>query len=189
MPPKKGKKLKKVKQWEKKSELIFEEGTDETDVLELNLYTDINDNFFNEASRIVQFLMEAERFFEASRIKRYADIIFNLHRRYVEEVNDNEVLRPQIISTENKLRLALDLTATSEEALQKLRDTLGDAWKESDAAALREQLVQEKLQEVLIKCEGLGDRDTGKTDDAADFVSYILNPTLEKSCFGKENSY
>ncbi|KAL7725353.1 hypothetical protein ACLKA6_009770 [Drosophila palustris] len=170
MPPKKGaKKLKKTKQWEKKSELAFEDGTDETDVLELNLYTDINDNFFNEASRIVQFLMEAERFFEASRIKRYADIIFNLHRRYVEEVNDNETLRPQIISTEQKLRLALELTATSEEALQKLKNTLGDAWKESDASALREQLVQEKLQEVLIKCEGLGDRDSSKTDDAAEF--------------------
>nr|DAA06426.1 TPA_inf: occludin-related Y protein [Drosophila erecta] len=151
------------------AQLLFPEEIDETDVLDLNLYSDINDDFFNEANRVVQFLMEAKRHFEASRIKRYSDIIFNLHRRYVDEVNDNEVLRPQILSSENKLRLALELTATSEEAMQKLKDSLGDAWKESDASALREQLVQEKLHEVLIKCEGLADRNSGTTDDTAEF--------------------
>lgn len=112
--------------------------------------------------------MEAQRFFEAARIKRYADIIFNLHRRYVSEVDENGVLRPKIASSETKLRLALEITATSEEALQKLKDKLGDAWKESDASALREQLVQEKLQEVLIKCEGIGEQDSGAKDDAAE---------------------
>lgn len=112
--------------------------------------------------------MEAQRFFEASRIKRYADIIYNLHRRYVEEVDENGILRPKIASSEIKLRLALEITATSEEALQKLKDKLGDAWKESDASALREQLVQEKLQEVLIKCEGIGEQDSGAKDDAAE---------------------
>ncbi|XP_033172768.1 uncharacterized protein LOC117149987, partial [Drosophila mauritiana] len=163
------KKTKKANNVDENSEpqLLFQEVIEETDVLDLNLYSDINDDFFNEANRVVQFLMEAKRHFEASRIKRYSDIIFNLHRRYVEEVNDNEVLRPQILSSEKKLRLALELTSTSEEAMQKLRDLLGDAWKESDASALREQLVQEKLQEVLIKCEGLGDRNSGTTDDTA----------------------
>ncbi|XP_070144445.1 cilia- and flagella-associated protein 58 [Drosophila kikkawai] len=165
------KKSKKTNDTEKilEPELMYDEGVDDTDVLELNLYSDINDDFFHEANRVVQFLMEAKRHFEASRIKRYSDIIFNLHRRYVDEVNDNEVLRPQILSSENKLRLALELTATSEEAMQKLKEALGDAWKESDASALREQLVQEKLQEVLIKCEGLTDRNSGTTDDAAEF--------------------
>nr|DAA06421.1 TPA_inf: occludin-related Y protein [Drosophila grimshawi] len=169
MPATKAKKLKTVKQSENKSVPIYIENTDETNVMELNLYTDINDTFFNEASRLVQFLMESECFFEASRIKRYADIIFNLHRSYVAEVNDNAVMRPQIISAEHKLRLALEFSASSEDALLKLKETLGVAWKESDTSTLREQLVQEKLQEVLIKFEGLADRDTGKTDDAADF--------------------
>ncbi|XP_032308016.1 uncharacterized protein LOC116655072 [Drosophila ananassae] len=170
MAPKEKKKTKRPNDVEKslEPELVYEDIVDETDVLELNLYSDINDDFFNEANRVVQFLMEAKRHFEASRIKRYSDIIFNLHRRYVDEVNDNEVLRPQILSSENKLRFALELTAASDEAMQKLKDTLGDAWKESDASALREQLVQEKLQEVLIKCEGLADRNSGTTDDAAE---------------------
>ncbi|KRF97414.1 uncharacterized protein Dwil_GK27499, partial [Drosophila willistoni] len=150
------------------TDIIFEEKEDEIDVLELNLYTDINDDFFNEANRIVQILMESQRHYEASRIKRYADIIFNLHRRYVDEVNENEILRPQIISSEGKLRLALELSATSEEAMENFKEALGDAWRESDVSAFREQLVQEKLQEVLIKCEGLADRNIGKTDDAAE---------------------
>ncbi|XP_030370286.1 cilia- and flagella-associated protein 58 [Scaptodrosophila lebanonensis] len=170
MPPKKKDKKKKEKEPEVvEPELKFESKLEETDVLELNLYSDLNDGFFNEASRIVQFLMENQRHFEASRIKRYSDIIFNLHRRYVEEVDSNNILRPQISSAENKLRLALELTSTSEDTMQKLKESLGDAWKESDAAALREQLVQEKLQEVLMKCEGLGDRDAGKSDDASEF--------------------
>ncbi|XP_032583058.1 uncharacterized protein LOC116803458 [Drosophila sechellia] len=154
------KKTKKANNVDENSEpqLLFQEVIEETDVLDLNLYSDINDDFFNEANRVVQFLMEAKRHFEASRIKRYSDIIFNLHRRYV----------VGILSSEKKLRLALELTSTSQEAMQKLRDLLGDAWKESDASALREQLVQEKLQEVLIKCEGLGDRNSGTTDDTAE---------------------
>lgn len=35
-----------------KVELVYSEPVDETDVLALNLYSDINDNFFNEASRV-----------------------------------------------------------------------------------------------------------------------------------------
>lgn len=35
-----------------KVELTYSEPVDETDVLALNLYSDINDNFFNEASRV-----------------------------------------------------------------------------------------------------------------------------------------
>nr|DAA06424.1 TPA_inf: occludin-related Y protein [Drosophila willistoni] len=172
MAPKKDKKKnKRIKDPKKtlETDIIFEEKEDEIDVLELNLYTDINDDFFNEANRIVQILMESQRHYEASRIKRYADIIFNLHRRYVDEVNENEILRPQIISSEGKLRLALELSATSEEAMENFKEALGDAWRESDVSAFREQLVQEKLQEVLIKCEGLADRNIGKTDDAAEF--------------------
>lgn len=48
MPPKKGGKKAK----DEKAELVYSEPVDETDVLELNLYSDINDNFFNEASRV-----------------------------------------------------------------------------------------------------------------------------------------
>ncbi|XP_033237219.1 cilia- and flagella-associated protein 58 isoform X1 [Drosophila pseudoobscura] len=163
------KKINKPKETDIEEPLIFNEIMDEADVLELNLFTDINEAFFNEANRVVQVLMEAKRNFEASRIKRYTDIIFNLHRLYVDEVIDNDFLRPRIVSSENKLRLALELTLTSEEAVQKLKEALGDAWKESDSSALREQLVQEKLQEVLIKCDGLGDINSGLTDDAAEF--------------------
>lgn len=35
-----------------KVEVVYSEPVDETDVLALNLYSDINDSFFNEASRV-----------------------------------------------------------------------------------------------------------------------------------------
>lgn len=77
-------------------------------------------------AQTIQMLMEKGRTFEASRIKRYTDIIYNLHRRYVEEVKENEQLRPQVERAENKLRLALELTATSEESMQYLKEALGN---------------------------------------------------------------
>lgn len=70
-------------------------------------------------------LMEKGRTFEASRIKKYTDIIYNLHRRYVEQLKENEELRPQVIRAENKFRLALELTATSEESMEYLKEALG----------------------------------------------------------------
>lgn len=68
--------------------------------------------------------MEASRVYEASKMKKYVDIIFNLHRYYAEEVKETSVLRPQVIRAENKLRLALELTANSEEAMERLREAL-----------------------------------------------------------------
>lgn len=68
--------------------------------------------------------MEASHVYEASKMKKYVDIIFNLHRHYAEEVKETSVLRPQVIRAENKLRLALELTANSEEAMERLREAL-----------------------------------------------------------------
>jgi len=48
------KKPKKVNNVDNTSEpeVLFHEVIDETDVLELNLYSDINDDFFNESNRV-----------------------------------------------------------------------------------------------------------------------------------------
>lgn len=54
MAPKEKKKTKRPNDVEKslEPELVYEDIVDETDVLELNLYSDINDDFFNEANRV-----------------------------------------------------------------------------------------------------------------------------------------
>ncbi|XP_013101753.2 cilia- and flagella-associated protein 58 [Stomoxys calcitrans] len=136
---------------------------------ELDLMTDLNDEFFNQSNKTIQQLMEYGRTFEASRIKKYTDIIFNLHRRYVDEVKENEQLRPQVQKAENKLRLALELTAISEESMQYLKEALGNAWKESDASLSREQDIQEKFQEILMKCETFQRKQTENQDESAEF--------------------
>lgn len=76
----------------------------------------------------MQMLMEKGRTYEASKIKKYTDIIFKLHRKYVEELKENSELRPQISTAENKLKMALELTENSEEAMQHLKQTLGGCY-------------------------------------------------------------
>lgn len=58
-PNKDKKKSKKTADTEKilEPELLYDDGVDETDVLELNLYSDINDDFFHEANRVWSFLL------------------------------------------------------------------------------------------------------------------------------------
>lgn len=68
--------------------------------------------------------MENGRTFEASKIKQYTDLLFKLHRRYVEEVKENEELKPMVTKAETTLRMALELTANSEEAMTHLKQSL-----------------------------------------------------------------
>lgn len=124
--------------------------------------------------------------YEASKIKKYVDLIYNLHHKYVEELKENEQLRPKVIEADNKLRIALELTAYSQEDMEKLKEALGKdsnyflkynesnslflgfAWKESDASQLREQIIQEKLQELLIKCESYENKSSEQQDENAE---------------------
>lgn len=73
--------------------------------------------------------MQRGRNVEAATIKRYVDLLFRVHRRYSEEVKKNEELIPQISIAENKLRIALELTANSEETMQHLKEALGNLKK------------------------------------------------------------
>uniref|UniRef100_A0A1A9WYN0 Cilia- and flagella-associated protein 58 central coiled coil domain-containing protein n=1 Tax=Glossina brevipalpis TaxID=37001 RepID=A0A1A9WYN0_9MUSC len=136
---------------------------------EFDLLQDLNEEFFGKASKLIQNLMERGRIFEASKIKKYSDLLFKVHRRYSEEVRKVEELQPLIGQAEEKLRLALELTANSEETMQILKETLGDAWRESDASLYREEEIQEKLQEVLLKCESFESKEAEKQDDSAEF--------------------
>uniref|UniRef100_A0A1A9VFT5 Cilia- and flagella-associated protein 58 central coiled coil domain-containing protein n=1 Tax=Glossina austeni TaxID=7395 RepID=A0A1A9VFT5_GLOAU len=136
---------------------------------EIDLLQDLNDEFFGKASKLIQNLMERGRIFEASKIKKYSDLLFKVHRKYSEEVRKVEELQPLIGQAEEKLRLALELTANSEETMQHLKETLGDAWRESDASLYREEEIQEKLQEVLLKCESFESKEAEKQDDSAEF--------------------
>ncbi|XP_023292258.2 cilia- and flagella-associated protein 58-like [Lucilia cuprina] len=176
MPPKKtasengkkDKKDKKKKEPEPEPEPPLQDSLMSVVEKDLDLIKDLNEDFFARANKIIQMLMERGRTFEASKIKQYTDIIFKLHRKYVEEVKENEELKPQVAQADAKLRIALELTANSEEAMQHLKKALSDAWHESDAALTREQEIQEKFQEVLVKCENFENKET-KQDENAEF--------------------
>ncbi|XP_037817937.1 cilia- and flagella-associated protein 58 [Lucilia sericata] len=176
MPPKKsaaengkkGKKDKKKKEAETEPEPPIQDSLMSVVEKDLDLIKDLNEEFFARGNKIIQMLMERGRTFEASKIKQYTDIIFKLHRKYVEEVKENEELKPQVAKADTKLRIALELTANSEEAMQHLKKALSDAWHESDAALTREQEIQEKFQEVLMKCENFENKET-KQDENAEF--------------------
>lgn len=68
--------------------------------------------------------MENGRTFEASKIKQYTDLLFRLHRRYVEQIKENEELKPMVAKAETTMRMALVLTANSDEAMQHLKQSL-----------------------------------------------------------------
>ncbi|XP_067624478.1 cilia- and flagella-associated protein 58-like [Eurosta solidaginis] len=170
MPPKKAKgKKKKEPPQEEPPEPPIQMSAISMHEREFDLLEDLNDDFFSSANQTIQKLMENNRIYEASKIKKYVDIIFNLHRRYAEEVKETALLRPQVLRAENKLRLALELTANSEEAMERLREALSKAWMESDASLLREQDTQERLQEVMLKCEGIESKEVKKQDDTSEF--------------------
>ncbi|KAM7361002.1 LOW QUALITY PROTEIN: occludin-Related Y [Cochliomyia hominivorax] len=174
MPPKKAQKNeKKDKKSKKKPEPELEPPIQDslTSVQEkdLDLISDLNDEFFNRANKIIQMLMERGRSYEASKIKQYIDIIYKLHRKYVEEVKENEELKPQVARADTKLKMALELTANSEEAMQHLKKALTEAWHESDAAVMREQEIQEQFQAILLKCEDFQGKGSEEQDDNAEF--------------------
>ncbi|TMW51372.1 hypothetical protein DOY81_003555 [Sarcophaga bullata] len=168
MPPKE-KKGKKKKEPEKPPEPVYPESLMSVIEKDLDLINDLNDEFFLKATKIVQILMENGRTFEASKIKQYTDLLFRLHRRYVEEVKENEELKPMVTKAETTLRMALELTANSEEAMTHLKQSLHDAWRESDAALAREQEIQEQFQEVLTRCEKFEQKESEKQDENAEF--------------------
>lgn len=56
--------------------------------------------------------------------------------------------------------------------------TVGKAWMESDASLLREQDTQERLQEVMIKCEGLESKEVKKQDDTSEWVGRNIDVAL-----------
>ncbi|XP_065359816.1 cilia- and flagella-associated protein 58-like [Calliphora vicina] len=176
MPPKKsiakagkkGKKDKKKEEPEPEAEPPLQDSVTSVQEKDLDLIQDLNEEFFARANKIIQMLMERGRTFEASKIKQYTDIIFKLHRKYVEEVKENEELKPQVAKADTKLKMALELTANSEEAMQHLKQSLSEAWHESDAALMREQEIQEKFQEILMKCENFESKES-KQDENAEF--------------------
>uniref|UniRef100_A0A1B0FI93 Cilia- and flagella-associated protein 58 central coiled coil domain-containing protein n=1 Tax=Glossina morsitans morsitans TaxID=37546 RepID=A0A1B0FI93_GLOMM len=166
---KQGEKKKKKKEPEGEGLPPLQDSETSLQEREIDLLQDLNDEFFAKASKLIQNLMERGRIFEASKIKKYSDLLFKVHRKYSEEVRKVEELQPLIGQAEEKLRLALELTANSEETMQHLKETLGDAWRESDASLYREEEIQEKLQEVLLKCESFESKEAEKQDDSAEF--------------------
>lgn len=115
----------------------------------------VKDDLFKSGDLLLQHLAEEDYQDEAAQIKQVLSIIKRLHAAYVEEFNETSRLRPMINEANFKFDLALELTGQSQEAMNELKKAISDAWREADASKEREAVIQEKLQEIMLKCKDL----------------------------------
>lgn len=115
----------------------------------------IKDDLFKSGDLLLQHLAEEDYQDEAAQIKQVLSIIKRLHAAYVEEFNETSRLRPMINEANFKFNLALELTGQSQEAMNELKKAISNAWKEADASKDREAVIQEKLQEIMLRCKDL----------------------------------
>lgn len=70
-------------------------------------------------------MMQNNRLGDAAHMKKTFDILSSLHRKYLSELKDNEKLKPLVERADIKLKLAIELTGNSEEAMSRIKEALG----------------------------------------------------------------
>ncbi|XP_030370786.1 cilia- and flagella-associated protein 58 [Scaptodrosophila lebanonensis] len=146
---------------------LFQDFDDQIDVTQLDLIKDLNDEFFSTSNRLIQVVAESVNAFVAGKLKRYVDLLALMHTRYVGEVESAKAMKHRVHDADEKLRLALETTATSESMFDHLRDSLAEAWRAADAAENREALMQRQVialepKENLVKHSSVSDEDHNK---------------------------
>lgn len=123
---------------------LAEQFKDSVDAAQLDLLVDLNEEFFQDSYLLVQTLSTRDSFV-AGKIKRYVDILVRLHARYATEVDEVKTLRLKVRTADEKLELALRTTSTSEAVMEKLRESLEEAWRNEDVTKNREEMRQIQL--------------------------------------------
>ncbi|XP_017039052.1 cilia- and flagella-associated protein 58 [Drosophila ficusphila] len=121
---------------------------DSVDAAQLNLVSDLNTEFFADSYQLVQFLSERNASL-AAKFKLYVDILFRLHGHYVTEVTQAQVMNQKMKTADEKLRLALRTTATSESMMEHLRESLEEAWRNEDTIKNRQETLQIQLTSLV----------------------------------------
>ncbi|XP_055905296.1 cilia- and flagella-associated protein 58 [Eupeodes corollae] len=173
MPPKpkvKGKgKSKPVAPIVEEEKIIEAPSQDSIPDKDVDLVNDLNDEFFNSANKTIQNLVQTKNLRDAGRVRKFISILHNIHKKYLEELKINEELKPQVERANVKLRLAIELVGNSQEAMDRMKEVLGDSWRETDASLSREQDVQEKLYLLMAKLAEFEEKENEKKDDNAEF--------------------
>ncbi|EDW98540.1 cilia- and flagella-associated protein 58 [Drosophila yakuba] len=121
---------------------------DSVEPAQINLVRDLDEKFFSNSYQLVQDL--SERFpFLAGKVKMYVDILFRLHTHYVSEVDQGRAMHEKVRTADEKLRMALRTTSTSEAMMEHLRESLEDAWRNEDATKNREETMQLQLMSLV----------------------------------------
>ncbi|KAH8355938.1 hypothetical protein KR200_003293, partial [Drosophila serrata] len=127
---------------------LAERFKDTVEPAQLDLLVDLDEEFFQNSYLLVQSLSSRDSF-AAGKIKRYVDILIRLHARYATEVEEVNTLRLKVSTADEKLELALRATSTSEAMMEKMRESLEEAWRNEDAIKNREEIIQIQLQSLV----------------------------------------
>lgn len=113
---------------------------DNKDVTQLDLVTDLDEEFFTTSFEMIHALTSINNFV-AGKMKYYVDLVARMHARYVELLQNHMMVNDKVQSAENKLRLAVETTSTSNDVIEKLKDALAEAWRITDATEHREAML------------------------------------------------
>lgn len=110
---------------------------EEVEVAQLDLVQDLDEEFFSTSYELIHELTLINNFV-AGKMKRYVDLLARMHARYVDVLENSMIINTKIESAEQKLRLAVETTCTSNDMIEKLKDALAEAWRIADASERRE---------------------------------------------------
>lgn len=137
---------------------------DPTEVAQLDLVQDLDEEFFSTSYDLIHELTLINNFV-AGKMKCYVDLLARMHARYVSVLENSMMLNAKIESAEQKLRLAVEATCTSDDMIEKLKDALAEAWRIADASERRECLQGSHHIEALSEPTYKPDAETGHDYD------------------------
>lgn len=110
---------------------------EEVEVAQLDLVQDLDEGFFSTSYELIHELTLINNFV-AGKMKRYVDLLSRMHAQYAHVLENSMIINTKIESAEQKLRLAVETTCTSNDIIEKLKDALAEAWRIADASESRE---------------------------------------------------
>lgn len=115
---------------------------DSIEAAQLDLIVDLDEEFFNISYDLVQQLVPLNSFV-AGKMKLFVDIVGRLHEHYVKKVKVVQDLEDTVNAANERLKLALEVSAESSFVMKELRVALEEAWRTTDASEYRESLLTE----------------------------------------------
>ncbi|KAM8705004.1 hypothetical protein ACLKA7_009459 [Drosophila subpalustris] len=113
---------------------------DYVNVAELDLIKDLDGEFFANSYDLIQSLVPVNSF-AAAKMKQFVDILARMHTHYADEVAASSEMQQKVKAAHKKLQITLELTATSNDMVEKMRESLAEAWRTADAAHHREAMM------------------------------------------------